>query len=815
MHYFYENMKLSRNRILKYTLYAIFTVFVVVFCQCVYFNLFYNAQAAYDTARTSHKKLLKDNPDSVLATIPSDIGSNYDRAIDKATKVLEEYPKKVKWHDDAIFLMGEAHFYKGDYDKTVHLMAELQDEFPGSPFIPQSFLYQGKAYLFMGSLDKAEQIFSLIMEKYPGLNENEQISLLIAELALKRDGKAMAIELLTKAVAGVKSKEQKIDLIIKIARIAIDLKQYDKAIEILKSCPRDKKFVKKLYVVDLTVINCYEAEKQLDYAMALTNQMLANRLYGEHFSELTIKKASILAEMGKFDDAISAYKSVTDLYSPSSVYQVCFTKDSLAKRIRPDTSLVKKTDSTSNKKNDSTSGSIKSSKDVSAAKASALSKSYTGKSSSTPESNSSTQNNNANISKEDQAAAGFAWFEMGNIYVEPKNDFIKAKECLLRSLVLLQDSAAKIDAQSHIKSLDSLFILCLRLDTIDTVKGSLNRNNIDIRLGELFWLELNMPDSACAHFRHIAAYKDSLRPKALYSIFYIERNAMKDTAGSDSVFRTLLSEYPANEYSKKAQKDRGDSITVHTRQDSASFAYMAAESLFCVVDEPEAAVVAFDSVYAKFPDCQYGRTALYASAWISDDVLKNNKTAYRQYRLFCDSFPTCDICTNAIKPKLKTVSDTLAARKARKKTGENTAKASKTSDRQKKQSVTSMSRQVKDTASLSKNDSLENNTVNDVVRKKAVENPNAVSSKQIVKSDSSARTRASSISEDTSGNIKSVKALPKTDKSSGVKSAGKADSLQISSVKTAQPGDVRDSSRIEPEEPDDTVEVIGQTSGSK
>jgi hypothetical protein len=179
---------------------------------------------------------------------------------------------------------------------------------------------------------------------------------------------------------------------------------------------------------------------------------------------------------------------------------------------------------------------------------------------------------------------------------------------------------------------------------------------------------LDLPDSAFVHFKKLAMKSDSLRPKALYCAAYIARSALKDTVGSDSIFSVLLKNYPANEYTKMAQKDRGGEITVHTRQDSAQDAFLSAESLFFNIEEPEEAVDAFKDVYETYPDCEQGLKALYAAGWISNDVLNNNKSAYKLYRMLCDSFPKSDICINQVKPRLKTVSDTLAARKTRGKT---------------------------------------------------------------------------------------------------------------------------------------------------
>jgi tetratricopeptide (TPR) repeat protein len=601
----------------------------LIICQCVYFNVFYNAKASYDTAYSAHRKLLKNNPDSVITALPADIQSNYDHAIEKASKVFDEYPKKVKWHDDALFLMGRANYYKGEYEKSLRNFTQLQEDFPASPFIPEAALYKGRAYLQLGSLDRAEQTFSFVLENYPHVNDNEEVSLLLVEISLRREGKAMALDLLEKTVAQVKSTEKKIDLIIKIARLSMDLKRYDKAIALLKSCPRNNKYSDKMFLIDCTLIGCYEVKDSLSAAMNLTNKMLHNKIYGSHVPEILLKKASIYAKMGKFDDAIAMYSSIAEVYAPAPAATASATADGKTMPAVTTPAAPTKTPAAST-----------------APPITAFS---------------------ASASASGQASVGTALFELGMIYQVHKGDFVKAKEYFTRAISTAQDTAVRASATLRVKSIDSLFAFQALKDTTDTLKGAGKRNALDFKIGELFWLEMNLPDSALVHFKRLAITGDSLRPKALYSASYIYLSALRDTAEADSFYSVLLKDYPSNEYAKKAQQERGEKITVHTRLDSAQDAFSSAESLYCDVNDPEAAAAAFLNAYYAFPHCEPGYKALYASAWINDEALNNNKTAYRLYRMLCDSFPKSETCLNSVKPKLKAVSDSLAARRSRRK----------------------------------------------------------------------------------------------------------------------------------------------------
>jgi tetratricopeptide (TPR) repeat protein len=552
--------------------------------------MFYNARVSYDEASVAHRKLLKQNPDSVIVSMPSDIQSKYDRAIEKASKVLDEYPKNKKWHDDALFLIGKANYFKGEYEKALRSLHLLREDFPASPFIAESYLFSGKAYLKLENFDKAEEMFNLVLEKYPQLNADQEVTLLKVEIALSREGKAMAVDLLEKTNARITSKEKRIELTLKTARLYMDLKQFDKAIDILRGCPRERKYPEKLFIIDFMLAGCFEAKDSLNRAMDMLAVMQGNRAYSWHTPEILLKRASIFDKMGRTDEAISTYVSVAELYAPAA---------------------------------------------------------------GTPGSAGS------------QEAAEMAWYRLGLIYQLKKGDFAKAKEYFNKISGNAKDTAIRSSAARRIKSIDTLLAYIGLKDTVDTVKNRGRRDEVAFKIGELYWLELDLPDSAYVNFKRLAMKSDSLRPKSLYSAAYIARTALKDTAGSDSIFAILLKNYPANEYTKMAQKDRGEKITVQTRRDSAQDAYLKAESLYFNSGAYEDAINAFKAVYAAYPDCEDGIKALYAAGWISNEILQNNKIAYKLYKTLCDSFPKSDICLNQVKPRLKTVSDTLAARKTR------------------------------------------------------------------------------------------------------------------------------------------------------
>ena len=74
--------------------------------QCsTYFNMFYNAEEAFQEGYRIHEKAMLNYPDSIVVMPGADVKAKYDRAIEKSVKVLDVFPKDKKWHEYAYFLL--------------------------------------------------------------------------------------------------------------------------------------------------------------------------------------------------------------------------------------------------------------------------------------------------------------------------------------------------------------------------------------------------------------------------------------------------------------------------------------------------------------------------------------------------------------------------------------------------------------------------------------------------------------------------------------------------------------------------------------
>ncbi|MBN1130928.1 MAG: tetratricopeptide repeat protein, partial [Chitinispirillaceae bacterium] len=439
-------------------------VFLTIPGCSVYFNTYYNAETAFREGNAAHQKMLRNYPDSIMVEPPGDARTKYDRAIEKAAKVLEVFPKSKKWHDDALFLLGKTFFYKKEFSKSARHLRQLQEEYPQSRFVPESHIYMAKAYIGLEELTRAEEVLQFALDRYPSLDNDQSVSLLMVEIAIRREGRTQAIVLLEKAIAGVQSPEKKQELILRLAELHMSLQQYDEAIKLLEAAPRRKKDPFREYRIDRNIVLCRIETGSLDKALGMIKTMLANKLYLPYTRDLFYVKGQILVHQGRIDEAIAVFKQI-----------IGSTGDSTA--IRNDTAAV----------------------------------------------------------------VGRALYELGLLYQKKKglypeagNYFRQVKDRTVKDSLVTPGAERRYNAMSELEKWRS------KLAAGDT---AVNRMQARYSIGELFFYELDEPDSSFHLFTGIASdsTRDSLyTPKSLCMAAAIARRHRKDTLQSDSLYQRLI-----------------------------------------------------------------------------------------------------------------------------------------------------------------------------------------------------------------------------------------------------------------------------------
>jgi len=119
----------------------------------VYFNTFFNAKKYFGSA----EKARKNSPTGQGGS------GDYQKAIDKALKVVENHPNS-KYYDDAVYILGVSYFHTGQFSRSERRFRELLANYPDFKNARLANLYLAKARLQLGDIDDAMSLFSEIFE---------------------------------------------------------------------------------------------------------------------------------------------------------------------------------------------------------------------------------------------------------------------------------------------------------------------------------------------------------------------------------------------------------------------------------------------------------------------------------------------------------------------------------------------------------------------------------------------------------------------------------------------------------------------------
>jgi outer membrane protein assembly factor BamD (BamD/ComL family) len=131
---------------------------------CAKFNTFYNARKAFDQAERVREDAIKANQDP-----PAPAGKqkqDYELAIRKAQKVLDEYPGH-SLTDDALFLQAKAWHRLEGYRMSIRKLDLLFQNFPATQYEEEALYLQGLNFLLIGAAARSQEFLDTLQRRYP------------------------------------------------------------------------------------------------------------------------------------------------------------------------------------------------------------------------------------------------------------------------------------------------------------------------------------------------------------------------------------------------------------------------------------------------------------------------------------------------------------------------------------------------------------------------------------------------------------------------------------------------------------------------
>ncbi|MBO6794237.1 MAG: tetratricopeptide repeat protein [Balneolaceae bacterium] len=180
-----------------------------------YYNTYYNAKKSYNSGLKKSLEQARTyntlQPIRVYETPKGAGASDFGNAIDKGASVLRKY-KETKWVDNALEIIGKSYFYRSEYFNAIQKFDELYITAENEELKQQSVFWRGRVLLelkaFAEGIQYLNEQLSLLEGEWIGSLEY-QTKTILAEHYIEQENYVNALDLLSESAGELPERAQK------------------------------------------------------------------------------------------------------------------------------------------------------------------------------------------------------------------------------------------------------------------------------------------------------------------------------------------------------------------------------------------------------------------------------------------------------------------------------------------------------------------------------------------------------------------------------------------------------------------------------
>ncbi len=578
---------------------------------CVYFNTYYNAQKFFRQAEKARalqeegQALASPGARKRKAREPARAGELYDKAARTASKVLEEH-KESELVDDAMFLMGRAFYWQGDYNSAIRTFGDLESFFPDSEFYNQARYWRGLACEGQGESGQARELYRALFSAGQG-REAWQAGQRLGEMAFAEEDYVAAAQEYRATLEAFPRAEGRAQFWLRLGEAVMargDSAAYGEALEAFGQALEEGPRPETAYKARLNQGRILYARGQAEEALREYASLLREQRFRPFEGQTRLLIGQYYQERGLLDQALEEYGQVRDDFpqSPHSAMAL-YRTGMLYLRERDDQGRAREY-------------------------LQEVAKEKPGS-----EAADSSGERLRDLGELDQFMARL---RQADSLAAAQQDSVSADSA---QAGVLPDSAA-------VALPDSEQVAVLP-DSAQAVVQPVAAQADTALLADLFAVaeiyrgKLAQPDSAAHYYQRIIDRfpQAASLPRALYSLAWVHREMKGDPQAAAPFLERLIAAYPESEQANAARQWLGQEVR-HTAEEQAAaeFARIEEQRL-----EDEQAlglyVPLLDSLSQRYPGTRAAAQAAYLAAWAYENIQGDSAAAEARYELLLREHP--------------------------------------------------------------------------------------------------------------------------------------------------------------------------------
>ncbi len=677
-----------------------FLITLVLFSGCAYYNTFYNAKKFYKDAEKDRKKRLRTQvvelsedekarlKRSGYATAgdrnraSSSEMQKYQHAIEKASRVLEFYPKS-KYVDDALMLLGECFYYRREYKKAQRKFEELTELYPKSKFVPKAKLLMAKTFLGLRDFQEAERRFREITidEKF-NKQFREEAEYELGGLYFEREDYELAAEHYQSTAKHSSDKLIRAMSLFRLGECYLKLKNLDEAPKVLSKAVQASPNEDFKSQATFKLGEAQNARKDYKQAIRTFSRLLSKEYNEKRIPRIKLQLANNLRLNGEMEEAIKWYNNIVEEHKRTdaaargyfALGEIEEYNNHDYRKAQEDYDLVRGESASSPivPLAKQRSGNIKQLLELEASIAKLEGREIATDSTLAGKKGKKKRTRNKKDDAPIDLGADGMWMNYSGRDRPPPKTLTELTEVDKQRATLLSDKQlAAVSAADSIATgktaavLDSAALAAQKEKQEKDKKIQLAEKKL--ALAQLLFFNFNKVDTAVAEYNQVVneGMDSSSTIRALYSLGYIYMSVKHDTTLADSVLHRLIETYPESQHADGARKMLGLPL-VQNQVDSAQVIYEQAEDAYFENHDLDKALNLYETIIEHYPESDYAPKAIYAKGWYYARTLYDLDQAKDEYQLLVDKYPDSPF-TKKVQPELAAVQKVLKEAEAKKK----------------------------------------------------------------------------------------------------------------------------------------------------
>jgi len=543
----------------KYRITVIILILIIFSFGCVYYNTFYNAKKAFESAEST-----RTNTDKRKAKIDAEL---YRKAIEKSVKVIENHPNS-KYYDDALYIIGVSSFYLGQFSSTDRRLRELLANYPESEYVREAEIFLAKSKIQQRDDKDAMVYFEKIFNSKYDKSLKAEAALALGNFYYEDKLYDKSREYFQAVIDSLGSDNEKKQAQRLIADTYFDQYQFSNAHEayqkILELTPNNDEKYYSLY----RSAESYFSISKIEEGMIYLDQLINEEVYFDSLSSVQLLYAQ-------------GYEVLEDLNAAVDLYQQIIDND----------------------------------------------------------------NKNNNISRAHYRLGLLYQFEMDNL-TDAKFHYDKCVEISPNSTI----GKDALQRSSDIGQLET-FARVIKIDSLSEQELIDEAAFTQYQLAELYWFNLNKPDSAISEMQYIVdsfptAYDT---PRAMIALSQMYKEFYGDTAVADSIFNLAIERYPGSDVILESL----ESLNLADSELRMGYAKYYLDKAEYYIDDDfnyDSARYYYRYIVDNFPESQYYLQARFALIWIESEYNPpGDSSVVYAFKAFIDTFPNSIWADEALK----------------------------------------------------------------------------------------------------------------------------------------------------------------------